>query len=119
MKRLDSYVGSIEAAFQQRPEVLDSVGVDLPVNIGLQVIHDLMSKLLFKALVSGVLVGIDLGTAEDFIENLCLQSLALSVGHNSSTHLAKFAIKHSHNHGFVHVLVWVANGAIDGIQLES
>src|SRR6266550_6754028 len=43
MKRLYSNVSTAKAALQQRPEVFDSVGVNLPIYVLLKMVYDLMS----------------------------------------------------------------------------
>ena len=43
VKRLDAHVGAFQSALEQAPEVLHSVGMDLPVHIGLSVIDDRVS----------------------------------------------------------------------------
>ena len=60
MKRLDCDVGSFQSPLQQLPEILDPVGVNLPIHVLLNMVHGVMHEFVLKPHVSGVLVGIDL-----------------------------------------------------------
>src|ERR1017187_587455 len=42
VERLDCNVGSLDRALEQRPEILQSVGVNLPLDVLLGVIHEIM-----------------------------------------------------------------------------
>ena len=42
MERFDRHVGATNGTFQQRPEVLEAVGVNLPVNVSFGVIDDVV-----------------------------------------------------------------------------
>ena len=51
MKRLDTDIGSIDAALEQAPEVFQSVSVNQPVNVLDSVIYHLMRVFASKAIV--------------------------------------------------------------------
>ena len=51
MKRLDTNVGSVDAALQQAPEVFKAVSVNLPVNVLLGMVNDLVGVLLSQSVV--------------------------------------------------------------------
>ena len=42
MERFDAHVGALHGALQERPEVLQAVGVDLPVHVGFGVVDDVV-----------------------------------------------------------------------------
>ena len=42
MKRFDRYVGTVQTALQQRPKVLDAVGMDMLPNVAFNVVDDFM-----------------------------------------------------------------------------
>ena len=44
MERLDAHIGALDAALQERPEVLDAVGVDRTVNVVLRVLHERVQR---------------------------------------------------------------------------
>ena len=52
MERLNTYVGTTDAALQQRPEVLKAVGVDATVDVLDSMIHNLMRVVGSKALIA-------------------------------------------------------------------
>src|ERR1035438_2497681 len=89
MKRLDSNVGSLEAALQQRPEVLKAVRVDAPVNVPLGMVDELMHEFLFEFVVGHKIVGIDSGAVFDVAEDFVLQDFAAGVRDNLSADLAE------------------------------
>jgi hypothetical protein len=51
MKWFDADIGSVQAALQKTPEVLQSVRVNLPIHILLGMVDNLMGKVLFQALI--------------------------------------------------------------------
>ena len=72
----------MRAAFQQRPEVLDSVGMHLAVDVFSNMVDHFMHEVLFQSVVANPLVGIDLRVAAYFAEDFTLQGIAAHVGDN-------------------------------------
>ena len=71
MKRLYSNVGSTKAALQERPEVLDSVGVNLTFDIPLNMVDYFMGELIGQSVaIRGEVIGNDLRSTFKVIENL-------------------------------------------------
>jgi hypothetical protein len=66
MERLHAYVGSTKPALQETPEVLWAVGVDLPVNVHLRVIDDIVLVVSLQAEIGLQLVGVNVGTFATF-----------------------------------------------------
>lgn len=95
MERLNRDVRSVQASFQKRPEVFDSVGVNLTANIFVQVIHNLMNILLRETIVSNGLVSKHLGTMLNMLKNRILQSLALDVRNHTHANFARLAVEDS------------------------
>src|SRR5437879_14177 len=56
MKRLYSNVGSTKAALQERPEILYALHVNLPVNVLLKMVHELMIVFRFEIVIASELV---------------------------------------------------------------
>lgn len=79
MKRLYSNVGSLQSALEQTLEVFDSVGVNLPVDISLHVIHNVMHEVVAHLVVADRFIGVDLGAMLHFAQESCLQGFALYV----------------------------------------
>ena len=65
MERLNADVGSVKPALQERPEILKSVGVNLPVHIGDRVIDDLVGVLLFQPPIGEQFIGVDVRSLAD------------------------------------------------------
>lgn len=108
MERLDSNVCALQSTLEARPEVLNTVCVNMSAYVFLNVIYGLMYEVaLSKAAVSAIHIGIDGGLLFDSLQNLVLQSLALHIGNNSCPNLARATVKHSHNYG----LAGAANGS--------
>src|SRR4051794_10464016 len=51
MERFNRNVGALNATLQQAPEVLQPVGVDLPLGVAFGVVNDLMDESLIQLLV--------------------------------------------------------------------
>jgi hypothetical protein len=58
MERLDRNIGALQAAFQETPEVLHSIGVNLAVNVGFGVINDLVGVFI-QPVIGKKLIGVD------------------------------------------------------------
>src|SRR5439155_6029109 len=56
MKRLYSNVGSTKAALQERPEILYALHVNLPVNVLLKMVHELMIVFRFEIVIGSELI---------------------------------------------------------------
>ena len=57
VERLDADVGALDGPLEQRPEVLDSVGVNLAIDVLLGVVNDAVNVLALKAVVADPGVG--------------------------------------------------------------
>src|SRR5260221_1744339 len=79
MEWLDADVGSPDAALEQAPEVLKTVGVDLPVYISLRMVDDAMDVFAAKALIRPQFIGVDVRSGCDAILDLREQAAALGV----------------------------------------
>ena|SRR6266850_1628486 len=65
MERFHANVGSFESALEQAPEVFESVGVNLPVNIRLGMVNDLVRESGLQVLVGHERVGINCTASRD------------------------------------------------------
>src|ERR1017187_1788698 len=83
MKRLNSNVGSTKAALQERPEILNAIGVNLSVYVLLKVIDELMLVLGFEIVVASKLVSHDCGTSLNEISNSSMNSRMLAISNDS------------------------------------
>jgi hypothetical protein len=61
MKRLNADVGSLQSALQKRPEVFNSVRMNLAVNVFLGVVDHLMDLLVVQAAVGNPCITENLG----------------------------------------------------------
>ncbi len=98
MERLNRDIGSFQAAFQQAPEVLNSLSMHLPTNVLFQMVHNIVNEFFTaKVVVSRMLIGVDLGILLDVRQNLILQGLALDVGDYASPNLPSLTVPHPHD----------------------
>jgi len=104
MERFDSVIGSMQSTLQQRPEVLQAIGVDATTNIFHLVIHNVMRVGAGEFVVSDSVVGVELGTEFDVIKNLVLQGLAFHVRQNLCANLSSIAAKDSLHSSLVRIL---------------
>ena len=102
MKRLDSNVGSLKAALQERPEVLHAIHMDATTDVSLGFVNHIVNEAPLHSLVVGNrIVGLNGAAIFDVLENLILQSLAGDVWHNVSADLAKIPIKNALHDGLI------------------
>ena len=79
MERLDADVGSADAALQQRPEVLQAVGVNLAVHVRYGVVDDLMRVVGFQPFVRQQRIGVERGTGFNVLSDFGLKRAFLPV----------------------------------------
>lgn len=60
VERFNTYIGSTDTTFEQGPEILQTVGVNLAVNVLAQVIHNRVLKLVIHAPRVGELIRVNL-----------------------------------------------------------
>src|SRR4029077_16889389 len=101
---LDADVSPLDRPLQERPEVLQSVGVDLPANVALAVVDDLMVVRVAEVGIGLERVGEDLGTFGDLLPHFRAQSLPANVGDDLHADLAvsvrAVALQKPHDGGF-------------------
>jgi hypothetical protein len=73
MKRFERYIGALEGALEQRPEVLAPVGVDLPVHVAFGVNDDIVDVVRVQPIVREQLVGVDVRPASNVLADLGLK----------------------------------------------
>jgi hypothetical protein len=58
MERFDGYIGALEGALQETPEVLKAIGMDLAINVCLGVIDDVVNVVTAESLIGEMRVGV-------------------------------------------------------------
>src|SRR5208283_519279 len=125
MKRLDSHVGSLQAALQERPEVLHAISMYAAIYILNRMVYDLVNEVAMQTFVTAHLIGKEFGSEFDMLTDDGLQSFLLPIWNYESANIAT-ALQESHDNGFisetlphssdapsVYVLVHVASFATD------
>src|SRR5450432_3149488 len=99
MKRFYSNVGSLQAALQQRPEVLHAVDVNLSAHVSLGLVNDVMYETALQSVVvSDRIIGVNRAAILHSLENLILQSLSAHVRNDGSADLSQVAVEYAlHN----------------------
>jgi hypothetical protein len=60
VERLNVYVGAFQSALEQAPEVFQPIGVNLPINVGLSMVDNLMlESLVLESLIGHECIGVD------------------------------------------------------------
>src|SRR5438132_1327413 len=59
MERFDRDIGALDGALQERPEVFEAVDVDLPIDVSLRVVNDLVDVILVQSVVGLERIGKD------------------------------------------------------------
>jgi len=106
MKRFYRNVCTFQGALEQTPKVFDSVGVNLPVNVSLRVIDNVVNKLRLKVLIGDPLVGVKSRAVLNVALDMPLQGFHSHLCNNVRSHFA-VTLKQAH-HGN---LATVAPGA--------
>lgn len=88
VERLHANVGSAKAALQETPEILQSVSVDLTVNVGNGMVDNLMRVVARQSLVTEHFIGIERSASVNMLLNQWLHSVLLSVTNNSGSNLS-------------------------------
>lgn len=88
VKRLDTDVGSFQSALDQTPEVFQTVGMNLPVNVLFGVVNDLvLEALLLESHVGHECIGVDRAARLDVSANIGLQKMFLAIADDSGANL--------------------------------
>ena len=74
MERLNGYVGALQGALQEAPEVLAAVGVNLPINVSVGVIDDVVGVGVVQTVVRQEFIGVDARASTDVAPDFGLQS---------------------------------------------
>jgi len=79
MERFDADVGSSDAALQKAPIVFESVGVDVPTNVGFSMVNHVVDVFGVQTLVSNPSITEHLRTRLNVFAYFGLQSFSLNV----------------------------------------
>jgi hypothetical protein len=109
VERLNANVGASETPLQETPEVLQPVGMNLPINVRLGVIDDLVRKLLTQAPVGKQFVGIDIRSLTHVLLNERLESIFLAVLNHGCPDFAA-ALEHAYHDGLLERVVFTFVG---------
>src|ERR1022692_869619 len=105
MERFNSNVGSTQCPLEERPEVVQSLRVHLPLDVLHCMVDDFVDKLFAEMIVPDSGISIDLTAIVNVLENFVLQSLPLDVRNDLRAHLSQFTIKHSKYYRFAEVVI--------------
>src|SRR5579871_395312 len=109
MEGFDGDISAFEAPLQEAPEVLQPVGVNLPVNVGFGVIDDLVREVLTQTPVGKQFIGVDVRSLADVLLNDGLKSLFLPVVNHGRSDLAA-ALEHAYHDGLLKRIVLALRG---------
>src|SRR5258708_38864167 len=97
VKGFHANVSSLEAALEKTPEVFETVGVNLPVNVPFRVVNDLvLEPLLLESLIGHESIGVDRASRFDVSADIGLEQVLLAIADNRSANLSA-AFQDSHN----------------------
>src|ERR1700676_2212290 len=87
MEWLYRYVGSTKAALQERPEVLDAIGVYVALYVTLKMIHDVVGVAFRQSVIVDEFVSHDPSAGKNvFVDDLVHGLFLALVAENLSTH---------------------------------
>src|SRR5579863_1694754 len=97
MEWLNTNVASRDAALEQTPEVLKAVCMDLPVNVFLGMVDNLVGIFLCESVIGFERIGVESGTRFYMVPNFSLQGGTLAVGDYRSADLPSTLQSSEHN----------------------
>src|SRR6476646_9686346 len=99
MEWFERNVRPAQAAFQERPEIFNSVGMQSAVHVGFSVIDNLMSEVFVQSPISEEIIGVKFGSGLNMLFNSSVQSGNRAIGDHLSFYGA--TIQESSNDGFI------------------
>lgn len=100
VERLDAHIGSVDPALQERPEIFESVGVNLPLDVFLSVVNHFVAVLLRQTVIGLERIAVERGSSSNVGADLFLDCFLAAVGNDGEANFAT-AFQHSHHGGFV------------------
>ena len=101
MERLDADVGSFQSALEEAPEVFESVGVNLSVNVLFGMVNDLvLEPLMLESLIGHERIGVDRAACFDVSANVGLQRMLFAIGNDGGANFTA-TFQDAHDGGFV------------------
>src|SRR5579862_4267500 len=89
MERLDRNISALQSALEKRPKVFEAIGVNLPINILLSVVDDLVLVVVpLESLIGHEVVGIDRAACFDMRFNFGVKDLATASWNHIGVNLA-------------------------------
>lgn len=79
VERFHAHVGSLDSTLEQTPEVFESVGVNLSINVRLSMVNDLVGESGLQVLIGQEGIGIDSAADGDVLVNLAMQGFLFPV----------------------------------------
>ena len=101
MERLNADIGAFQLALEQAPEIFESVGVNLSINVAFRMVNDLVLESLgLESLIGHERIGVDRASRFDVSANVGLERVLFAIAHDSGANLAT-ALKDAHDGGFI------------------
>src|SRR5208282_5894800 len=98
MKRLYRNIGSAQAALEQRPEVFDSVGMNVLSHVTLKMVDDFVSKAIFQIGIASELVGVNFRAGFNHLAHDLFGEILSAVRDDGGIYFPA-ALQHSHDNG--------------------
>lgn len=102
VERFDTHIGPVDSALEQRPEVLHPIRVDVPVNVLLRVINDLVRVVAIQRIVGEQFIGDNFGTTANVHLNDIAQIVLAARLYMLYAHAACIALQKSEYDFFAH-----------------
>src|SRR6266849_4121162 len=101
VERLHANVSAFELALEQAPEIFESVGVNLSVNVSFRVVDNLvLETLLLESLIGHERIGVDRAPRFDVSADVSLQSVLFPIAYDSGANLTT-TFENAHHCGLV------------------
>ena len=113
VKRLDTDVGSMQAAFQQAPEIVHAVGVHIAVHVFDRMVDNGVLIVCTQTFIRLQFIGENRSARFDMLADLLLKFALAAIVYNEGPHVAA-ALYHAHDYG----LVFAASASDDALTLR-
>src|ERR1035438_2652627 len=103
MEWLDRHVSPAQVSLKKRPEIFQPIRVDLPIDIPLCMVNELMHVPPVECIVGDCAIRVDFGAIPNLLENFVLESFTLHVGNNLRANFSGSTVEYSHHCGLAEV----------------
>ncbi len=100
MERLGADIGALESPLEETPEVFESIGMNLPVNVAFGMVNDLVDKILVQSLIGEKRIRVNRTASRNVIFDFALNRFLAAIRNHTRADLST-TFQDSHDRSFV------------------